>query len=248
MPRARVRDIDVHWERRGSGPRLLYLSGTGGDLRNTPSIFDSPLAERFEILAFDQRGQGQTSDPPGPFSMEGYALDALAMLDLAGWERAHVLGVSFGGMVLQHLAVLAPDRLDRLVMAVTSSGGAGEPSFPLHRLYDLPEQERGEKLAGLLDARLAGSAGSGLPLPAWNPKQIEARRLHDAWDRLPEISRPVLVVAGRHDGIAPPDNGRRLAARIPGARFAEFEGGHRVLWEDPRAFAEIASFLEEVSG
>lgn len=248
MPFARLRGIDLYWEKRGQGPRLLYLSGTGGDLRNHPNILDSPLVDRFQVLAFDQRGMGRTGDGAGQPSMEDYALDAVAVLDLAGWDTAAVMGVSFGGMVAQHLALLASQRLQGLVLMVTSPGGHGGSSYPLHELIRLPDPDRSRLLVEILDTRLAGEVGEPPPFPAWNPRQIEARRGHDTWERLPEIALPVLVVAGRHDGIAPPANGRRLAARIPGARFMEFDGGHRVLAEDPRALEEIAAFLGQVSG
>ena len=105
MPLARVCDIDIWWERQGDGPRLLYISGTGGDLRNRPGIFDGPYPKAFDLLAFDQRGLGQTSKPDAPYSMAGYADDAAGLMDALGWDDAAVLGVSFGGMVAQELVL-----------------------------------------------------------------------------------------------------------------------------------------------
>ena len=74
--------------------------------------------------------------------MADYAADALALLDHVGWDRARVVGVSFGGMVAQELAVTAPERVERLALLCTSPGGAGGASYPLHELAALPEAER----------------------------------------------------------------------------------------------------------
>ena len=94
MPLARVGDVDLYHERAGSGRRLLYISGTGGDLRLKPGVFDGPLPSSFQVLAFDQRGMGRSSKPDEPYSMAGYADDAAGLMDAVGWDEALVMGVS----------------------------------------------------------------------------------------------------------------------------------------------------------
>jgi len=143
MPFISVRDIQIYYEIHGKGPPLLSISGTGGDLRSSPSIFETPLAQHFKILAYDQRGLGQTSHPDIPYSMADYADDADGLLKVVGWNRCLVIGVSFGGMVSQEFALRYPHRVERLVLACTSSGGVGGASYPLHELahlkrWDLP--------------------------------------------------------------------------------------------------------------
>lgn len=86
MPFVVVRDLNLYYELAGTGPRLLYINGTGGDLRRKPNVFDSPLAERFTILSYDQRGLGQTDRPATPYTMADYAEDANALLDAMGWN------------------------------------------------------------------------------------------------------------------------------------------------------------------
>lgn len=272
MPIARVRGIDLYYERNGAGPRLLFINGTGGDLRQKPSLIDGPLVGEFEILAHDQRGLGQSGKPDEPYAMADYADDAAALLDHVGWDRCHVLGVSFGGMVAQELVLRHPDRVDRLVMACTSSGGAGGASYPLHELAELgPEQymtrvlELGdtrwtEGKAGRDEGRFAKivefmkkrqqipnaqsrSAAEEEAAAIGARRQLEARLEHDTWDRLGAIGAPTLVCGGRYDGIARPENLENLAARIPGARLELFEGGHGFLLEDRSAFARIIAFL-----
>jgi 3-oxoadipate enol-lactonase len=250
--------VRLYMERAGSGPRLLFISGTGGDLRLRPNAFDSPLASRFDLVSYDQRGLGQSDQPPAPYSMADYADDAAAVLDALGWPQARVVGVSFGGMVAQEVALRHPQRVERLVLVCTSSGGEGGASYPLHELTDMSPTDRAQRMIEILDTRWAGDAATDpyreqmLPVllarPSPTPgarRQLEARRHHDTWNRLPAIACPTFVCAGRYDGIADPANSRRLAERIPGARLSFYEGGHPFLYQDPQAFVDIAAFLDE---
>lgn len=116
--------------------RVLNISGTGSDLRYAAPE-RSPLNKVFEVLHYDQRGLGQTSKPgadedPSTYEMVDYARDAAALIRAVGWERCHVVGTSFGGMVAQHLAIRHPEVVDRLVLNCTSPGGT-LPSFPCTR-------------------------------------------------------------------------------------------------------------------
>ena len=267
MPFIRLSNLRLYYELRGSGEKVLLFNGSGGDLRRKPSLMDGPLPEHFETLCHDQRGLGQSDQPETSYSMKDYADDAAALLDALDWPECHVMGISFGGMVAQEFAVRHPARVKRMVLACTSSGGEGGASFPLHTLSDLPPRQRGQKSLGLIDTRLDARWIEENPGPAEQilrtlsstqktnhpdedaqrgmEKQLEARKGHNTWDRLPKIDKPVLCCGGIHDGIAPPENMRRLAERIPKARLEFFEGGHIFLNQDPRAWKSIIHFLEE---
>jgi 3-oxoadipate enol-lactonase len=257
VPYARNDDVELWYERAGSGRPLLFLGGTGGDLRHRPNIFDGPFTRHFELVAYDHRTQGRSSEPDRASSMADFADDAVAVLDAVGWrEPVDVVGVSFGGMVAQELAIRQPQRVRRLVLACTSSGGAGGSSYPLHDLAHLSEDDQLRTLLAINDTRVDQDWQEAHPDetvellelaaarrgPA-SPRQLDARRLHDTFERLPQIAAPTLVAAGRYDGIAPVANSEVLAERLPDARLQVFEGGHVFLVQDPTAFRSITEFL-----
>ena len=263
MPIETVGDIDICYERQGSGPRLLYISGTGADLRNRPGVFDGPLAKAFDLLAYDQRGLGRTSKPDRPYSMADYADDAARLMDYVGWRDARVLGISFGGMVAQELALRHPDKVERLVLACTSPGGDGQPSYPLHQLQDLEPAQRARFMIGISDTRrddawaranpaevdalvaMSMDAFAGEPDRAMGARrQLEARAGHDTWDRIGDIRCPTMIAAGRYDGIATPRAQENMASRIPGAELRYFDGGHLFMLQDQSALPAIVEFLQ----
>ncbi|MDA1002177.1 MAG: alpha/beta fold hydrolase [Chloroflexi bacterium] len=260
MQFAAVNALELWYERRGDGPRLLVIPGSGGDLRNGSS--GAPLEARFDVLTYDHRGLGRTSKPAGPYTMAEYADDTAALLDAVGWERCHVLGISFGGMVAQELAIRHPDRIDRLVLACSSAGGAGGASAPLHEFAQLPLDERVNVQLEVLDrrhdhvwralhpdevaafrARLERAAERDEETLRGARLQLAARAGHNTYERLAAIAAPTLIAAGRYDGQAPPENQRALLGRIPGARLEYFEGGHGFIREDPAAYPRVAEFV-----
>lgn len=260
MPHIGVRDLRVYHEVAGAGPPVLVISGSGADLRHAPHE-RHPLAQQFEVIGYDQRGLGRTSKPDVAYSMADYADDAAALLDALGVERAHVVGISFGGMVAQHLVLGHPDRVQRLVLACTSPGGPEYASADLLSLSRLPEAERGPAHLALFDTRCQ----PGAPIPddlrpilkarANRPavtdpvavmgarRQLEARADHDVGDRLGEIASPTLVIGGVHDGIAPVRNLELIAERIPDARLVICDGGHLFFLQDRSAWPTVIEFL-----
>lgn len=254
----------------GTGPPLLFLGGTGWDLRLPPTPLSSPLTEHFTVALYDQRGMGRSSKPPGPYSMHAYAEDAIGILDTLAWPRAHVVGYSFGGMVAQELAIRAPTRVDRLVLAATSSGGAGGASYPIHELLHLRPEERARQALKVADTRFTDAFQRAHPDEAQRRIekkmraqtrfmdepgareglrcQLEARRRHDCFDRLGRISATTLVLAGTFDGQAPASVQAALVERIPGAEFALVEGSHNFIHESGEAHRVILQFLQRATG
>ena len=268
MPVTCGNDIDIYYEWGRSvgdagqdAPPLLFISGSGGDLRNKPNQFDSPLASSFTLLGYDQRGLGQTSKPDGSYTMADYADDAAGLLDALGVDRIPVIGVSFGGMVAQEFALRHPDRVQALVLACTSSGGVGGASYPLHELQDLSPELRAAAHLQVADTRHSEEWIAANP-QKWQKRlqmsmsaqradrdeigarlQLEARRGHDTYDRLNALGMPVLLVGGEYDGIAPQENMQAMKAQIENSELHFFEGGHMFLIQDKGAYPFIIQWL-----
>ncbi len=105
MPLASLNGLDFYYEQAGLGPDVLVLNGSGSDMRVTPNIMQSPLTSHFKVTSFDPRGLGQSAKPEAGYTMANYAEDAANLLDALEIETAMVLGISFGGMVGQELAI-----------------------------------------------------------------------------------------------------------------------------------------------
>lgn len=254
--------LKLYLERRGQGDSVVYISGTGGDLRNKPNQFDGPLARHFNLVCYDQRGLGQSAKPAGDYTMVDYANDAAAVLDLVGEEKVRVIGVSYGGMVAQELALRYPDKIRALMLVCTSSGGQGQPSFPLHQLEVLETADRIKQYLQVSDTRrtddwIATNPDAwqrlvDLSLASRRPdrdavgamQQLNARKLHDTFDRLGQLDMPVFLLGGLYDGIAPPENMRGLHAALPDSELRFYEGGHLFFIEDRRAYPDMIEWLD----
>lgn len=261
---ARVNGIDMYYRVQGAGEPLLMIMGLGANADWWYPSFLEPLAERFLVATFDNRGAGRTTQAPGPYSIPMMAEDAVGLMDHLGWPSAHVAGASMGGMIAQELALTYPGRVRKLVLMVTSCGGLESvPASPeVLGALAMPRE-------GLSDEDIA-RATLFLLFPPWfmeeNPDLMEevvrtntqhpiaARCFMDqlnailawsAYSRLGELRHPALVITGSEDILIPPQNAHILAEAIPDSRLVEFEGGgHGLITQFPEgAAAEILSFL-----
>jgi len=263
VPTITANGIDLNYERSGAGPPLLFFNGSGATIESARPLIEV-FARSFDVAVHDQRGLGKTSVPTDPWTMADYAADGAAVADHLGWDTFRVVGVSFGGMVAQELAVTWPERVERLALACTSPGGVGGSSYPLHELQDLPPDERAVQAMAILDTRFTAEWLTEHPADRGvvdmlaerqaGPRteeqqrgergQLEARSHHDVCDRLGRITCPTLVASGRYDGIAPVSNGEAIVERIgASAELRLFEGGHLFFLQDPSALPAILDFL-----
>ena len=254
---ARNGDVRIAYEVRGDGDPVLFIHGLAYNRLGWGPGLDE-LASSFTVVTFDNRGVGESDAPPPPFTVLDMARDALAVLDAAGFERAHVVGTSLGGMIAQQFALAFPERVDRLVLACTHPGGTAHVPMPQRsvdaftRYQGLPREERLRVLVrnSLSDAtvesrpELVGEIyryrlAHAPPLEAWQA-QAAASLTHDTYDRLGELTMPTLVLHGTADNVVDPRNAELLASRIPDARVELVEGaGHLFFWEEPARFAAV---------
>jgi 3-oxoadipate enol-lactonase len=250
--------VNIRWEERGSGDPLLLIQGLGYARWSWDPILPG-LAEHFRVVCFDNRGIGESDKPPGPYTARAMADDALQVLDEAGIARAHVLGASLGGMIAQELAVLAPERVDKLVLCCTTPGGEASvpmpavtvqlfadsatlpPDVALRRFVEnaLAPDPPAELVDDLYRRRLASP-----PDPVGWPAQAAAGLGFAGVDRT--IDAPTLLLTGTEDNVVDPRNSEVLAGRIPNSRVERIEGaGHLFFWEQPDACVGIVTeFLQ----
>ena len=257
-----MNEVHIAWERHGAGPPLLLIHGLGYARWGWEPILPG-LAERFDVILFDNRGIGESDAPPGPYTAAQMADDAVRVLDEAGVERAHVVGTSLGGMIAQELALSHPARVDRLVLACTTPGGPNahpmpqatvalmaeaatlEPAVALRRFVEnalAPStvETRPELVDRIMEHRVATAQQPS----AW-AAQAAAGMGFDAYDRLGALSAWTQVVTGTDDVVVDPRNSELLVKLLPNATAAEAPGcGHLFFWERPDAFVQgLTAFL-----
>jgi 3-oxoadipate enol-lactonase len=240
------------YERRGSGEPLLLITGFG----ISGAVFEPVLdryAERFSCIVFDNRGSGRSQAPLRPTSMPELAADAVGLLDELGIASAHVYGVSMGGMIAQEVALRFPERVRGLVLGCTSPGGprAVRPTVRELRVVAAaaaraPRSPVDGTLAAVLFSErfrrdeperarfLLEHFRRHLPAAQGVAAQLLASVFHDTVSRLDQVQAPTLVLHGERDVMAPLDNARMLAERIPNAELAIVPGaGHAYALERP---------------
>ncbi len=240
-------------------PALLLLPGQANDHTWWDGL--RPAFDRdHRTVTFDYRGTGATRSPQDElpardraWSTASFADDALAVLDALGHERFSVYGTSMGGRVAQMLALAAPERLERLVLACTSAGGpdAVERGRDVRRLLGQPHSTARTRgvLALFYTAAWTGKSrllGDPTMTPEAARAHLRASAGHDASQRLAEITAPTLVLHGSEDLMVPTDNAPLIASRLPDATLHLHEGGRHGFFDEfadevtPRVLAFLA--------
>ncbi len=258
MPIVRVGEVELSYERGGSGPPLLAIMGMSGTLLTWGEPFLAPLRERFEVIAYDHRGVGESSRMEAPFTIVELAADAARLLDALEVESAHVLGISMGGMVAQELVLAHPRRVRTLTLGCTYCGGEGSAlaSPPVaQRLFEAMSSGERERVIRTTweicisphlrdDAELYASLRAlGEERPVAREvivTQMQAIAAHDTSARLSAVQAPTLIVHGTADELIPPQNAHVIAGHMPDARVEMLEDiGHLFFWELPQRSAEL---------
>ena len=220
MPLAHINGIELYYEETGSGPPLLLIAGLTGNTLGWAMLLPA-LAEFFHVIAFDNRGAGRSSAPPGPYTTREMADDAAALLEHLGIERAHVIGLSLGGMIAQELALAHAQRVDHLVLYATYA----RPRPTIHDLWlknwvEASERGNPDQMAMMLlpwfltpafmaqhdqvEAAVAEWVADPYPAPAHGvAAQAAACLSHDTHGRLGQIAAPPLVFVGAEDIVTP---------------------------------------------
>jgi pimeloyl-ACP methyl ester carboxylesterase len=263
MAFAENQGIRLYWDELGSGEPLLLISGLG----TTSHVWHRSrpvFAQRYRTIAFDNRGVGLSDVPGGIYSVSAMASDAMAVLEAAGVEEAHVFGASMGGMIAQELTLQHPERVRSLILGCTTLGGphAVQPTPDalslLMRQGMTPEESNAafepflyqaatprERIDEDMAIRLKwfpsvpGYSGQLLGIASW-----------DAYDRLHRITVPTLVIHGEADRLILPANAAIIAQRIPGAKLVWIPHANHIFWTDQPDFTHraVLEFLAAHAG
>ena len=246
-----VQGLRTRVDVQGDGPALLLVNGIWGEVAAWRPLL--PYFAGYRTIAFDAPGIGDTEIPPYPMSLPALGRFSLGVLDAVGADRAHVLGMSFGGLVAQQMATIAPNRVDRLVLVSTMSGLwhlPGQPAALLRLLNPLPTDRTGTAAGRTFGGRIRRDPALLGRLHLTPPRTVEAywHRLSGLtgwWGAPWSVRQKTLVLTGDDDPIVPPANSRILSSLIPGARLEVIAGGgHLMLFDSPALVGPcVAEFL-----
>lgn len=261
MPHANVNGIRMYYETHGSGFPLVFVSGTGGS-HHSWLYYQVPFfKQHFTCIVSDHRGMGQSDAPQEHYSTRGFAADQVGLLRALGVERAHFMGHSMGGRVLQWIALDHPEVVQSLVISGSGSGQYDTSKYyprgiPIRTAMEIIEKgfkqyyvdhyandpfmfsEEFIKNNPEIIRQRAESATNGTPAVEPYLRHVIARQEHEATALLDRINAPTLVIHGDADkesggveGASHVDSALTLARGIKGAIYKTFPGRHGYLWE-----------------
>jgi pimeloyl-ACP methyl ester carboxylesterase len=266
MPIARVGDINVEYYVEGSGPPLLMIMGWGGQANSWGEPFLELLRPHFTTIRISNRGTGLTDKPGGDYTIRLMADDARALLRELGIPRAHVFGVSMGGMIAQELVLHHPQVVQGLVLGCTNCGAThsvpprADMLARLAQIGNMPLEERVRQFwlavvtpefletnKEFLDAIIETHLETPTPWETFG-RQFVAIQSFDTYERLPEIKSPTLIIHGDRDTLVSAANAEVLKGRIAGSQVRIVPGvAHMFFWEKPEeSAAAIVEFLASV--
>jgi len=263
MPKVKVKDIQVYYEVHGKGFPLIMIMGLGANVDWWDPRMIQELSKKFKLVMFDNRGAGRTDVSDRRYTIKLFAEDTAGLMDALGVSRAHVFGVSMGGMIAQELALNYPKKVEKLVLCYTHCGGkkAVQPSGKVPELLSAdrsafsPEEiirmsipilltedfiKKNPYLVELIIQQL-------LKTPISNEafmRQLNAITEFDTYDRLSQIRAPTLILHGKQDILIPPENGSILAEAIPNAKLVYFKNSaHGLIEEMEKMIPILLDFL-----
>ncbi|MFC9255103.1 3-oxoadipate enol-lactonase [Amycolatopsis thailandensis] len=246
--------VKVHSVAEGpaDGPVVVFSGSLGSDHRMwDPQV--KPLVEKgFRVIRYDTRGHGASPVPPGPYTLADLGGDLLALLDEHGVERAHVVGLSLGGMTAMWLGVNAPDRIESLVLCCTSAK-LGPPSMWADRAKTVRENGTGSVAEAGVGRWVTAGYATAYPertgylremianVPAEGyAASCQAIEQMDLVGDLPKIAARTLVIAGAEDPATPVEHAEVIAGGVPDARLEVVEGAaHLGSFEQPERFTAL---------
>jgi 3-oxoadipate enol-lactonase len=266
--KTKANGIELAYQVQGEGHPLVLIAGVGYGMWYWHKVLPA-LAERYQVITFDNRGAGESDKPDGPYTVPMLAADTAGLLDSLEVSGAYILGHSLGGFIAQELAVIRPDLVSKLILASTNSGGlqvipitpeamqvlidrSGDPVELIRRGIGIAcapgfADRKPEVVDELIDYRLTNP----VPGPNYQAQVMAGAGMSmlsedQVLERMHSIQVPVLILFGEHDRVVPPGNAEMMASMLPNATVQILPGcGHMFPIEEPRATVEaITQFLD----
>lgn len=228
----------IYYEFQGQGEPLLLIAGQAND-HHLWNLVCGDFARHYQVIVYDQRGTGQSDKPEAPpYSTRKFARDAVAVLDHMGAARAHAYGVSMGGAIAQWLGVNYANRVGALVLACSSAGAL----YGVRRSEEIDaiiaQRDSSRVLDTFFTSRwalprffLSMRASLKYSIPEYAQQlHAQAGKEHDAWEWLPLINAPTLILHGSDDQVVPTANAPLLAGRIPNAELCLLPRGRHMFF------------------
>ena len=267
MPRVNANGIEIYYEIHGDGAPLILISGLGYDQWMWHKMIPG-LARHFQVIAFDNRGVGQSDQPAGPYTAQMLADDTAGLLNALGIKKAAVMGHSMGGFIAQALVLSKPELVSKLILSATNFGGPRAIPVTLEAMAVLSDIS-GDPVARLKRGILVSCApGFRDAHPEIVAEWVDYRVEHPIQPtpyqaqmaiglalvaeekcfehRLEQVRVPTLILFGEYDKVVPPGNAELLARAIPNSRIEILKNaGHFFPFEVPDAAnSAIARFLK----
>jgi pimeloyl-ACP methyl ester carboxylesterase len=260
MPLAKVNGININYTVKGYGEPLVMIMGIGGD-QSAWKHQISAFKKHYQVITFDNRGVGKSDKPQGSYSPTLMAEDTIQLMDFLKIEKAHILGMSMGGLIAQEIAINYPERILKLILASTFArqDNAANGSTPeMLAVMELPSKQM---INRFLDACFNKFFNRFVlvPLIKFQARrrikeqeltgikgQLDSAKSYDSLDRLPLIKAPTLVLVGTKDRVVKPESSNTIAQKIPNARLVKIDkGSHLIGWEMSKVFnKEVLDFLK----
>jgi len=260
MPKVQTNGIEIYYELHGEGTPLVLISGLGYPAWEWHKMVPS-LAEKFQVITFDNRGVGRSDKPAGPYTAQMLAADVAGLLDALGLEKAVIMGHSMGGFIAQAFALEYPGRVSKLILCSTNFGGPHHVPITAEAmavLSDVTSDPLTRFRNGLVVSTAPGFAEAHPEIiQEWlewrlaNPIDVAGYQAQMAIGlgllaeaasfehKLPQISAPTLILFGAHDKVVPPANADLMTGKIPGSQVVILPGaGHFFPIEVPAAAAQ----------
>jgi pimeloyl-ACP methyl ester carboxylesterase len=259
MPLANVNGININYTVIGSGEPLVMIMGFGGD-QSAWKRQVSAFKKHYQVTTFDNRGTGKSDKPKGSYFPKLMAEDTIQLMDFLKIDKAHILGVSMGGLIAQEIAINHPERILKLILASTFACQDDKANGLTPDMLVAAELPPRQGFNRLLDASVNKFFNRFILIPLFKLQtrrikepeitaligQVDGFKGYDSLDRLPLIKAPTLVLTGTKDRVVKPESSKTISQKIPNAKLVKIDNGsHVICMEMSKVFnKEVLDFLK----